>query len=154
MALASTSVHMVEGAPGNGCCQSVSPGWAPVASCLFERLSTIQAPFKLLLLPWVLELVRFYVHSLRMKSVSHSPLGQMNISPTGLQSQRFSRLIFLVQNLELRSTVWSSDPLLLGENFCNCNYFPLCGSSTQGMGLNWAMTPSFLPMSWGSFLYL
>ena len=74
MELAS-SIHMVERAPQNGCqwclcaqgelqLPSASPGDSPD-----QQVGLTQFSFKLLLLPWVLEHVRFCVHPLRVGSL-------------------------------------------------------------------------------------
>ena len=75
MALASTSVHVVEQAPqmapASVCVLRVS------ASCLLplqealqdQSVRLTQVSFKLLLLPWVPEHVRFCVHSSRVESL-------------------------------------------------------------------------------------
>ena len=61
MALASTSVHVVDGAPQSGCFQCLCPQGK--SSCLLplwealqdQQVSLTQAPFRLPLLLWVLE---------------------------------------------------------------------------------------------------
>lgn len=53
-----------------------------------QQVGVTQAPFRLLLLPWVLEHVRLSVHPLGVESVSHSLLGLSEVSPTGLQGKR------------------------------------------------------------------
>ena len=74
MSVASASVHMVEGAPQNGyfqclCAQGESSGLLPLWEALQDQqLPLTQAPLKLLLQPWVLEHVRFYVHHLQVES--------------------------------------------------------------------------------------
>ena len=131
MVLASTSVHMVERAPQNGyhlcsCPQGelrlppASPGGSPR-----QQEDLIQVPFKLLLLPWVPEHMRFCVCLLRVESPSHSSLALLKVSPAGLQSQMFWGLVFPVQDPWLGSPVWESDDLLIEENLCNCNYSPI-----------------------------
>ena len=35
-------------------------------------------------------------------------------------------------------------PHFLGFNLCNCDYCPLCGSPTQGLGLDHTRSPPFL----------
>ena len=87
---ASTSVHVVECVPQNGClqylCSQVSSSYLLSVQEALEdqQLSLTQALFRLLLLPWVLEHVRFCVHPLGVESVSHSLLGLSEVSPTGL----------------------------------------------------------------------
>ena len=74
MALASTSVHVVDGAPQSGCFQCLCPQGK--SSCLLplwealqdQQLPLILAAFKLLLQPWVLEHVRFCMPPLRVES--------------------------------------------------------------------------------------
>lgn len=72
MILASTSVHGVEQAPKMAA-TSVCPHCElqlPPASWgtpQVQQVRLAQAPFKLLHLPWVLEQVGFYVHSLRLE---------------------------------------------------------------------------------------
>ena len=87
-----------------------------------QQMGLTQDFFKWLLLGWVLECVEFCVCSL-----CPTALVLLKVSPTGLQTQVFWELIFLVQ---LRSPVWGSDLLLPGENLCNCNYPLFCGSPT------------------------
>ena len=75
MALDSTNVHVVEQVPK----MSAASVYVPRVSCSFllplqeilqdQQVSLTQAPFKLLLLPWVLECVRFCVHPLRVESL-------------------------------------------------------------------------------------
>ena len=75
MTLASIGVLRVEWAPPNGCHQQVLGNWVsptclpPLQEVLQDQhLDLIQIPFKLLLLPWVLEHVRFCVCPLRVDS--------------------------------------------------------------------------------------
>lgn len=74
MAVASTSVHVVEQGPQNDCCQrlysqsklhlpSASPEDSPD-----QQVGLIQTPLKLLPLPWLLKCSRFCKHPLRVKS--------------------------------------------------------------------------------------
>ena len=72
------------------------------SSCLLSLQETLQdqqvgltqAPFKLLLLPWILECELLCVPFKRGVSISPSPLGLLKLSPAGLQSQTFWGLIF------------------------------------------------------------
>lgn len=90
---ASPRVHVVECVPQNGCLQCLCPQVSSryllsVQEALEDQqLSLTQAPFRLLPLPWVLEHVRFCVHPLGVKSVSHILLGLSEVSPTGLQGK-------------------------------------------------------------------
>ena len=73
MARASTTVHMVEQAPQNGCLQHLCPQGSP--TCLLhlqkalhdQQLVLTQAFFKLQSLGWNSEHVRFCVHPLRVE---------------------------------------------------------------------------------------
>ena len=99
-----------------------------------QQVGLIQALFKLLFLPWVLEHVRFCVHFLRVESISHSPLALLKLSPAGLPSQTFWGLIFPVQDpWAVESDVGFRYHLLLGENLCNCKS-SICGVPTWGYG--------------------
>ena len=52
-------------------------------------------PFQIRAFAWVLECVRFYVHPVRVKCISYSPLTLLEVSHPGLQSQTFWRFTFL-----------------------------------------------------------
>ena len=67
-------------------------------------------------------------------SVFFIPLTLLYTRSTGLQSQMFWGLIFPVQDPLLRSLMLGSDPSLLGEKLCNCDYPPVCGPPTQVCG--------------------
>lgn len=47
-----------------------------------------------LLLSLFLECIRFFIHPLSVKSISHRPLALSSINPTSFQSHYFWRLIF------------------------------------------------------------
>ena len=114
MELAITSIHMVERAPRNDCHQCRVPRVS--SSCLLplrealqdQQVGLIQAPFKLLLLPWALDPVRFLWAPFNSGvSISHSPLALPKVSLAGLQSQTFWGFIFLVWNLKKQNT-WTN----------------------------------------------
>ena len=76
MALVNTTVHMVEQAPKSGCHQCLCP--RVISSCLpvslwetlqDQQVGLTQVPFNLLLLPWVLEQVRFCMCPFRVESL-------------------------------------------------------------------------------------
>ena len=149
MALARASVHEVEWFPQNASLQCLClqgefqlPPASP-RSCLRSVGGSDPGSLKLLLLPWVLECVRFCVCLLRVESLSHSAQALLKLSLTGLQSQTFWGLIFLVQGPGLGSRMWSSDPSLLGENLYDCNCLPICRLPTQvcGSWLFWISAP-------------
>ena len=73
------------------------------------------------------------------------------VIPTGLQSQMFWGSSSQCRTTRLGSPMWGPDPLLLGENLCNCNYSPICGSLTQGYGSG---SPPLLPVLLWFLLYL
>lgn len=79
MALASTSMHMVESAPQNDCCQCLFfPRMS--SSCLLhlqgalrdQQVGLVQAPLESLLLSRVLEHMRFCVHAVKVEPLSPS----------------------------------------------------------------------------------
>ena len=138
MALANTSVLVVERAPPNGCHQYLYPrGWAPMTSCLSRRLSKISrwsdpGSFQTAvsaLGPRACEIL--YTPFKSGDSISHSPLGLPKSKPQWPPKPKFQGL---VQNRSLGSPMWASDPSLLEENLCNCNHPPVCGSPTWGYG--------------------
>ena len=50
--------------------------------------------------------------------------------------------------------MWGSDPSLLGGNFCNCDYPPLCGLLTRVVGLDYTVFPPLLLVSLLFLLYI
>ena len=77
----------------------------------------------------------------------------LEASPTGLQSQVFSVLMFPVQdpqdgepNVELRL-------LLHGKKIFNCNYPPLCGYLRGAVGFDYAMSPLLLHVPFWFLFY-
>ena len=58
------------------------------------------------------------------------PLALLKVSPTSLQSQTLWGLIFPVQDCWARKTTWGSDLSLLGENLCSHNHSLVCGLPT------------------------
>ena len=141
VAPASTSVHVVERAPPNGCLQCLCPhgesqmppnpprgsprsacGSDPgsfqiTASALGSGVCAILCvPFK------------------SGVSVSHSPLALPEVNPTGLKAKRSGGSSSWCRTLGLWSPMWGSDPSLLGENLRNYNYPPVCGSPARGCG--------------------
>ena len=99
--------------------------------------------------------MRFCAHPLRVESVSYSLLTLQYASPAGLEIQTFWGLIFLVQHPQAGEPNVGLNPSLLGENLCNCNYSPICGSLTQGYE-SWLYHVSAPPMHliMVPFLYL
>ena len=101
MALVSTSDHVVEAALQNGCFQCLCPQGE--SSCLLplwealqdQQLPLVQAPFKLLLQPWVLEHVRCCMSPLRAVSISYGPLALPKVSSADHQSPIFWEIIFM-----------------------------------------------------------
>ena len=96
--LASTSVYMVERAPKNGCHQCLCLQdvlqftLASPETPQDQQVGLTQAPFKFLLLPWVLECVILWAQS--GVSISHS----LKVSPAGLLSQIFLGIVFPVKD--------------------------------------------------------
>ena len=74
-------------------CSCLLPPWETLQD---QDVGLTQVPFKLLLLPWVLEYVEFCVLPLIVESISYSPLTFPKLSPASLPSQTFWGLVFLV----------------------------------------------------------
>jgi len=110
-------------------------------------MSLTQTPFKLLLLPWVSEHERFCVHPLRVEylfvTVLWIPWKQALIA---FKVKLSMSSYFQYRNTGLRSPMWGSDQLLLGENFWSCNYPPVCGSPPRIMEK--AMAPHSSTLAW------
>ena len=137
MVLARASVILVEQAPKHGSCQCLcpkselqlspsTPGGSPRSSGGSDPGSfqvTASA-----LDPGAGEIL--CVTFTNRVSIFYSPLAFLKVSPTGLQSQAFWGLVFLVQDPRLGSLMWNSDPSLLGKKLCNCYYPPICGPLT------------------------
>ena len=47
--------------------------------------------------------------------------------------------------------MWGLDPLLLGRILCNCDYPPICGSPSQGVGLDYITSFSSHPSHYTLF---
>ena len=118
---------------------SVSPAGVPIVFCFsrgFPRSvnGSDSSPFKVLLLHWDVEFVRFCLCPLRLESVSYNPPALLYTSPAGLQSQMFWRFVFWCRSPGLGSSVLDWDPWLLEEKLCNCDYPHVCGSPTWECG--------------------
>ena len=149
---ASTSVHMVEWAPPYGCLQClcpqgelqlppVCPGGPPrsaggsdsgsfqiTASALDPRACEILCvPFK--------SGVSYFPQP--FGSPKRKPHWPSKPNHSGVSSSQW-------RTPGLGRLMWVSDPLFLGENVCNCNYSPVRGSSSQGMGLG-SRVPGLCP---------
>ena len=149
MVLASTSVHAVERVPSNvyrRCLYPQSEFWLPPVSPgdsprsaggSDPRSSQIIASA----LGW--QHVRFCMHFFR-----EEPLSFPKVSPAHLQSQILWGLIFHTQDPWAGKPMWGSAPLLLRESLSSCNYSPICGLPTVGVGLDYIVTLPLLPMLW------
>ena len=136
MVLTRTSVLMVEWAPQNGTpsvyvCVGSPSSLLPLRESLQDQqVCLTEMSFKLLLLHWDLEWLRFCVYPLRVEptcvSHMHTPLAFKPRHSRGSSSR--------CRTPGLGSLMWGLDPLLLGENLCNWDYLSICGSSTQGCG--------------------
>ena len=141
--LASTNALTVEQAP---------PKWLPpasmslrivlIASYQSKSLSKISKgvwpdSFQTTTSVLVLECMRFCICPLRVETVAGSPLPLPYLSRTGLQNYMFCRLISPVCSPRLERLTCGSDPSLLGENLCNCDYPPIRGLPLPGV---WVLT--------------
>ena len=89
-------------------------------------------------------------------SISPSPVGLLQLSPIGLQSQMLWGLVFLVPDpqagepdMELRTLIPVGEPL-------QSNYSPVCGLPTLrvGMGFDYSTSLRLLPISLWFLLYV
>ena len=154
MVLASTNVVVVEQAPQNDYVPWGSTSrLLPLREALQDQqVCLTQTSFKWLHLPSESWSVWDVVHPVRVESIYHSALTLLKVGPTAFQSQIFWGFIFLLQ--DPREPDGGSDPSLLEENFCCCNYPPICGTPTQGMGLNYTVSLPLLPVSLWFLLYI
>lgn len=152
MVLSSAGVFLVEWAPPECLLPgSVYPGSVPVApsSPLQEVLQDKQAslnqvPFKLILLPWVSECVKFSVHPLREEALFPIPLW-ISPKPAPLAFKaKHSGGSFPEQKPwagEPRGAQWETlTPHSLGRSFA-IDYPPICGSYIRECGLDYIACP-------------
>lgn len=71
---------------------------------------------------------------LRAESISYSPPALPYARPASFQSQCSGSSSFWCKTPGLRSLMWDLDPSPPGDNLCNCDYPPVCGSPTQKCG--------------------
>ena len=88
------------------------------------------------------------VHPLRVESISYSSLHPLKVSTTGLQSKHSGGWFSWCRTPRLGRIMWGSEPSLLWENLCNCNYPPLVGHQPLGMVLDYTTSLPLLPASW------
>ena len=130
---------MVEGVPKNQCCLSFQKILQD------QQVGLTQAPFKLFLLPWVPEHMRFCMFPLRVEFLFHTgtPLGLPRQAPLHFKVKCSGSLSSWHRTHRLASLKWSSDPSVLGENLCNCSPSPFHGSPTR-MVLDYIISPPIL----------
>ena len=138
MALASTSVLVVENAPQNGRFQQLYPegklqlppdslGYSPRSAGgsdpgSFQITSSALGPGACEILCASFE---------SRVSISYSPLALPKVSLTGHYSQTSGELVFPKQDPQVGDpSVGLGPPRSFGENFCNCNNPPIRGSLT------------------------
>ena len=124
-----------------------------VASCFSWRVSKISnLVWPRLLSNWYLytksQSIRFCRNPLRVEPVFPTTLWLSLIqAPFKARRSRGSSSQCRAPNLE--NVMWGLVPLFLGENLCNCDYPPICGSPI------WVLTPLYLHPSYlshcGSF---
>ena len=105
----------------------------------------------LLLLPWVPEYVRFFMHPFRADLYFPQPSCSPKSKPTSLQRQTFWELIFQVQNPQ------AGEPdvglRLIASSFAVVIIL-VCGLPTQWYGLDYTASLLLLPVSLGLLLYI
>ena len=137
----STSVHVVEGAPKDSCCQCLCPQGElqlPPASLGDSPRSAGRSDpgsyqmFAFALGPKACEILCVPLKS--KVSISPSSLGLPKLSPAGLQSQMLWGLVFLVQDPWAGTPDVGLRPLTLVGEPLQWNYSPVCGSPTREYG--------------------
>lgn len=112
-------------------CSHLLPLWGTLQD---KQVGLTQGPNKLLLLPWVLEHVRFLCVPFRC-GISYFPPPSMSpkSKPGGLQSQMLWGPIFLVQKTQAREPDVELKPLAAWENLCSSVIF--VGHPPRGIDL-------------------
>ena len=92
-----------------------------------------KALFKLLLLVWTLECVRFCVHPLIMESLFPLALWlSQEQALLAFKARRSGGSSSQCRIHSLGTQMWSVNLLFLGENLCNCYYPLVCGLPSWG----------------------
>ena len=150
MALANSSVHMVKGAPQNGCCQCLCPqGELQLLSASLssaDRSDTGSSQITASALsPGVCDILCAPFKS--KISIFPSPLGFLKVSSTLLQSQILWELIFPLQEPQAGEPNMRLRPLTPLEEPLQCNYSPICRLPAQGYGIDYIVSLLLLPIS-------
>ena len=153
MALASTSVFMVEWASKNDYCQHVcAQRKSTFSPALSERLSKISNRVCSRLL-WItasaidLRACEACVCTIRAESPFPTSfwLTKKQI-PLAFEARHWGRSYSQCRTHGLGSLMWSLNASALGENLWNCDYAPACGLSTRKCG-SWLYYISASPVS-------
>ena len=132
IALASTSVHMVEHTPKNDCCQFLCPTGELQLSPAFPRNSSESAGRY--------DLDSFQITASALGSGACEILfvpfnSRVSISfPLAFKAKHSRGLSSQCRTPRLGSLMWGSDLSLCREKLCNYNYSPICGLPTWGYG--------------------
>ena len=100
----------------------------------YQQVCLIQVPFKLLPLCWDLERVYFCMHPYEQSLGFLQLSGTPEHKPHWLLSQTFWRLVFLIQDPGLGSSMLVLDSMLLRDDCHSCDIPPACASLHQGCG--------------------
>ena len=167
---AGPGINKLEGGSPNSACQSqcphggvsspkwllpgsMSPVWVPIASLFLGgspresdlgSFQTTASALGLVSCEVLCAPFKSAVYFLQPSGTLRKPHWPSNLNILGNLSSQ-------CKTLGLGSLMWGSDPLLLGENLCNCNYPLVCGSPTWGMGLGYTTSLPLLHAC-GSFL--
>ena len=146
MTLASTSVHVVEGAPINGCCQCLCPRGAAVASCLSGSLSKISVgsdPGSFQITASALGPGARGILCVPFKSgvfISHCPLGLPKEALLAFKAKYSGGSSSLSRTPGLGRPMLGLDPLFLRKNLCNILLF--MRHPPGGVGLDYMAPPN------------
>ena len=127
-------MNRLKGRLQNGTCQHMPSGGVPVSwreAFQYQQVGLTQSPFKLRPLHWDSELVRGCTCPLRLESLFPTVLWLSHMqAPLAFKARCSGVLSSQCKAPGLGIPMRGSEPLLLGENLCNCDYPSMCGSPT------------------------
>ena len=124
--MAGTSIYVLWGSPS--CLLTLQEAFQD------QQVSLTQAPCRLLLLYWVSVCVRFCECPLRLEHEAFCLSQTQALLTFKATHSGGSPSWWRIPGL--RSLMWGSDPSLLWEDLCNCDYPSICGLPSVGYYLS------------------